>query len=402
LARLVPPGHYRLGGEQYHVLWLGRNNDKRVVRLKGETLPEAKVQRILARIALAEGLNRAGDDEAEPRSGMVDAIRARLLDVAGVRALEPPEPLVKGLLSKDSLASLYGPSGIGKSFLGLDLALSVATGTPLFGIPVEAGPVLYVVAEGASGMGRRVDAWCGLHGVYDPEQHHPLWWVRGAINVGQDAWAAALGEVAAEVGAVLVVIDTLARCTVGIEENSAKEMGLVVANLDCIRRATGACVLVIHHTGVADQSRARGSSALRGALDTELELTRNGNGLKLRNPKQKDGPELAPIHLALQPVPSAWGVEGNEDDASCVLVPAEVAAPADTGAVSPETRQKVLAALREIYSGEGIGNNTWIEAAGLSRATWFRAKKDLVDDGSVTNIGSEKRPLWVPIERETP
>src|SRR5438034_1345408 len=73
---------------------------------------------------------------------------------------------------------------------------------------------------------------------------------------------------------LLVGVDTLARCFVGGEENSAKDMGLFVAGLDRLRAATGAAVLVVHHTG-RESGRERGSTALSGAVDTLMVIERH-------------------------------------------------------------------------------------------------------------------------------
>ncbi|WP_309671063.1 AAA family ATPase [Gemmatimonas sp.] len=62
-----------------------------------------------------------------------------------------------------SLITLWAPSGIGKTFVMLDLALHVAAGKPWHGLAVQQAPVLYVVGEGFAGMRSRVAAWCAEH-----------------------------------------------------------------------------------------------------------------------------------------------------------------------------------------------------------------------------------------------
>src|SRR5690606_28789435 len=159
--------------------------------------------------------------------------------------------------------TVYGPSGCGKTFLALDWALHVATGSYWHGNRVEAGPVLYIAAEGVAGIGRRVKAWLSHNRIYDLSRHHPIHWLPEAVNVAEPASVWGLIEVAEELQPALIVIDTLARAIVGADENSAKDMGEVVARLDQLRRATRACVLLVHHTGKDTSAGARGSSALR-------------------------------------------------------------------------------------------------------------------------------------------
>jgi RecA-family ATPase len=68
---------------------------------------------------------------------------------------------------------------------------------------------------------------------------------------------------------VLAVVDTLARCFVGGEENSARDMGRFVAAADRLRTATGAAALLLHHVS-RHGGAIRGSTALPGALDTGI------------------------------------------------------------------------------------------------------------------------------------
>src|SRR5262249_48369835 len=114
---------------------------------------------------------------------------------------------------------------------------------------------------------------------------------------------------------VLIVFDTLARCFVGGEENTARDMGRLIANVDRIRVETGATVLLVHHTGLKKQ-RARGHTALDGAADTIFLVApakQRQRVLTLRCVKQKDGGEFFPSSLALKCIPLATGGE------SCAL-----------------------------------------------------------------------------------
>jgi hypothetical protein len=70
----------------------------------------------------------------------------------------------------------------------------------------------------------------------------------------------------------MVVIDTLARAMPGADENSAQEVGLVIAGCDALRDTLGCSTMPIHHSGKDETRGARGTSALRGAWDTALEI----------------------------------------------------------------------------------------------------------------------------------
>lgn len=320
---------------------------------------------------------------AEVADTLLGRIRKAALDSEQLSSLKPPDQLVHGLLAMDSLAMLYGESGIGKSFVAADIALHVAFGAHWHGRPVKAGKVLYVVAEGAASFGLRITAWKKHHQL--TKETHPITWVKMAVNIHDRTWAGALTEYATEVKPVLIVLDTLARSIVGAEENSAKDMGLVVSHLDWIRRATGACVMVVHHSGKNSESGARGSTALKGAMDTELQLKGDSAYMQLLNPKQKDGPQAMPTALRLAEVAGTKSV---------VVVDGSTGG----GELSEKVAQ-TLAALMDADVPEGLSNATWLEVAmgaGVGKSTFYRHKSELLKRELVVDVSETKAPKYRP------
>lgn len=242
----------------------------------------------------------------------------RLLTTAELVALPPPEWIVDGVLPARSLVLLYGPSTAGKSFVAIDLAAHLAAGRPWHGHPVRTSRVLYVAAEGVAGVGRRVDAWCSRHGV-EPGAL-AVDWIPHPVNLGDDQAAAELARHTEQLAAQVVVVDTLARCCVGVDENSGRDMGLVVANCERLQ-AAGASVLLVHHAGKDLLKGARGHSSLKAAIDAEFEVSVASKGLAgIKNTKQKDAPTAAPMALRITPHASSavleWEPIGPADDTS--------------------------------------------------------------------------------------
>ena len=230
----------------------------------------------------------------------LDAVEALLAEMKKPAELvdRPPQPyLVKSLLNLNSVSWLIGAPGSRKSFVALDMAGHVARGLPWQGLKVRQGRVVLIVAEGAGGIGGRMKAWELEHGPMGEEVFVLL---RPIQTSNAAAWAV-LVEACRRIGPALVVVDTQARVTVGMEENSAKDMGVFVDAVSAIQRVTGACVMPIHHTG-RNGGDARGSSALDGAQDTELKVVANTEPLRgeLRVEKQKDLAEREPIKLAFK------------------------------------------------------------------------------------------------------
>jgi len=218
--------------------------------------------------------------------------------------------LVAGILPAGSVAMLFGESGAGKSFLALDLALSVATGQSWHSQRVKAGPVWYLAGEGFNGLRLRVRAWRKVHGG-DLGRFRVT---TGAIPFDSEG-AAQLSQEIAEAQAAqdlprLVVVDTLARHLVG-DENSQKDAAQFVRLCGEIAAATGAAILVVHHSGHIAKERARGSSALRAAVDVEMALAGHPGGFDLRFTKVKDGKTPPVMAFTLKEVEVGEGEYGE-------------------------------------------------------------------------------------------
>ncbi|WP_339130112.1 helicase RepA family protein, partial [Escherichia coli] len=205
--------------------------------------------------------------------------------------------VVKGIIPASSLCSIYGASGSYKSFLAGSWACHVSTGRQWGGRRVAHGAVLYVVGEGGIGVPRRVKAWEVVHG----EQVKNLYLVNRpvfpAVPLDVDELVIAARQVERETGKPvrMIILDTLARCFGGNDENDSRDMGAFIRGCDELKRRTGATVLVVHHSGKDETKGARGSSAFRASLDAEYRIRREDAGseaLVISCTKMKDAEEL--------------------------------------------------------------------------------------------------------------
>lgn len=277
-----------------------------------------------------------------------------------------PVPLIKGLLPVDSLAWLQGRPGHGKSFIALDMAGCVATGESWQGFKVEKpGPVLYLAAEGAWGLRARVRAWEASMGRTMTGVHF-LPTVINSISTGEWNELRALVE---ELRPALIVLDTQARITVSLEENSAKDMGLFIGRLDQLRKDTGACVLVVHHQGRAGD-HMRGSTALEGAATTILAASKDDDLVTVKCVKQKEGREFGDITLRM--------VATND---SVVLAITDARRPSTT------SRPKWLAEWWRLHGDEAVSVGVLVKSGVVSETTFHRSKRDLLSAGLVVREG---------------
>ena len=107
-------------------------------------------------------------------------------------------------------------------------------------------------------------------------------------------------------GYSFVVLDTLARCMVGADENSAKDCGIVVDRMTRLLACTPGgrgVVLGVHHAG-KDGKTLRGSSAFESGVDTVYFSERDDQDvILLSREKRKDGPENDTHQLKIEPMP---------------------------------------------------------------------------------------------------
>lgn len=251
--------------------------------------------------------------------------------------------LVKGLLGSPSLAVLAGSPGVGKSFLVLDLALSIVHGLSWHGLRTRDGAVLYVAAEGGAGLAKRLKAWHVHHGR--PIDRPGLLVVDRAVQLADErtvdlAKLLHLYAAAADRVPRLIVIDTLARCAIGLDENSAQDMGQLIDAAESLKRASGCCVLLVHHTGKDASRGLRGSSALTGAIDSSLIVTAEQGTLRMHTAKQKDDRERT-FTFRLQQVPLGHDADGDPIS-SCVAVDVDQPLPSPSAQPVLTDRQKAV------------------------------------------------------------
>lgn len=339
-----------------------------------------------------------GDGAAEEAAGdPVELLLAEMLDAGDLDGIPAPEPIIIDTLFVDTVARLWGESGSFKSFIALAMAGCVGTGIPFHGRRTRQGLVVYIVAEGVRGVRKRVRAW---------EQHHGqkmtgVRFLPRPVQSRSPEWDVLIAA-CARLRPVLIVVDTQARVTVGVDENSANEMGVFVDKVEKLRAATEACVLLVHHTGV-DVGRARGSTTVKGAMQSELSVSRKGKGasnvrVTLSTGKQKDDDELGDMEFRLRIIE----LDGEADElgrpiTSVVLEPVDPSSAAEVGEGSAAHIALLLD--RKGY-GRGIGRELTRKACdelGIKAGTdklreIVKLRKNLSSGLSYSSVGDSDLP----------
>jgi hypothetical protein len=291
--------------------------------------------------------------------------------------------VVKGLMQRRSYAEIFGSPGAGKTFVALDMAYHVAAGTPWMDRKVHPGPVLYLAYEGTGGLIKRAHALRQKYGTADV----PLYISSATFNLREATGRNELGALMAELPAkpVLIVIDTFARALMGGDENSAQDVGAFNGGVAALIENTGACVCIIHHSGKDKSKGARGSSALLGAIDTEIEVDAG----QVCARKQRDMEVSAPIGFKLAPVVVGIDDDGDEET-SCVVEPAAVPAGPMSKRITGNAKRGFDALCALSPGNEPVSQGAWRDACRdfLSGKAvdqrFYDIKRSLLDSGHIT------------------
>ncbi len=286
-----------------------------------------------------------------PPSTVVAADKYLPLSRKDLEALPHPAWLIPNLIQERTMVTLFGRSGCGKSFLALDIAIRAA----------QTSPVVYVAGEGLYGYLNRLNAWRKFNNRDEGNLH----FVRNPIPMLDPVEITAFITAVMPLAPRLIVIDTLSRCIVGGDENSSKDMGLFVEACAEIQRATGATVLIIHHTG-KNGIGERGSSVLRCACETMMELSKEESYVTLACNKMKDAPEFNTTTFHLRVV----DLDGGES--SCVLVPSERAVQTRRDPLTKNQRQLLEALSLEVFIESGAKTTALIQTAEVSGGSIYR------------------------------
>lgn len=332
-------------------------------------------------VAAEHVLGDVGEPEEPDRFLMMESDR---------RSKRPPRWLYEGVLPDTGVAQLYGASGSGKTFVAIDLALSVSNGLD-WGSRSWTGPreqswVLYVLGEGSWDFQRRLDAWvdsnpgCTAGRVLTVEERDlnladPVDWRRLGQELVSDE---RLVGVADKIG--LVVLDTQSML-LHVDENDNRKASEAMSVLKRVSKRLRCPVLLVHHKGVAGDGRARGASAWHAAVDLQVELTKTMEGMgsiKFKKVKAAPCPEdEMPFTLEQPDAP-----ESAQPSVRVVWKTAEAI----------ELRKVVLDAKR--HEPEVLQALAYLHEAPSHEATWPTMARDLW--GRATPA-SYSRPRWIGV-----
>jgi hypothetical protein len=171
--------------------------------------------------------------------------------------------------------------------------------------------VIYLCAEGHSGIPRRIQGWLNKND-YAADEVNLFRISDKAIDICKGN----IENVTHEINEIskslctpvsLIIIDTLTQhMPEGFDENKTVDMSVFLRSIMRLRETQEGCsILIIHHTGHNEPDRGRGSSSLKAALDCELKCDKK----KLSFTKMKDAEKPKPISFELLEI-----IIGHDED----------------------------------------------------------------------------------------
>ena len=317
--------------------------------------------------------------------------------------------LVEDLLPQIGLATIYGPSTVGKSFVALDWVATIGTGRSLFGRDTESVGIIYLAFEGFHGIKKRI------HGIKQEKGLRAValelvdapWTLTEEVDwAGMRAHITASNERLEETGFPLgvIVVDTLTAAYAGTDANSQAEVTKAMKHLKRLAMDLKCLVLVIGHTGKDTARGMVGSFAYKSESDTFIELQVEkdelDNTVRRRSvfvEKVKDGAseftladyDLREVRIGTKP--------NGKPITTCVVewnpTVKKRAVPTYTGPL-----QAILEALQD------GGLTTWevAEKLGVDRSNAGKKLRKMEQDGAIFAREDGARKIWVAIAHTLP
>lgn len=240
-----------------------------------------------------------------------------------VKKPAPIKWLIKGWVQANACMMMFGPSGSGKTFVAIDMALRIASDMDDWqDNRVRHGGVIYLAGEGHYGLKARIAGWLSYFGV--ASKTLSLWVSRDGCDLNTAEGYRRTVDNISKTGmpVSLIVIDTLHRFLQG-DENSAQDAKTMLDACSRLMREFDCSVLLVHHTGVAQeaQKRARGSSAWKGAQDIEISVCNKGGGaITVEQTKSKDTELAQPIQLQQKEIDVPGWIDEDGDQVTTVVL----------------------------------------------------------------------------------
>lgn len=244
-----------------------------------------------------------------PVPGVCDA-RAEPLPVVRASELKTPECrqswLIEHLWSHQAVGIIGGSPKSGKTWLALEIAVSVASGSPClktFAVSASGPVLLYAAEDSVSALRDRVQTLAQVHAVdFQKLDLHII--TVDALRLDRPDHQDRLEATLQLYRPALLILDPLVRVH-AIDENIAGQVAALLGFLRSLQRKTGAAIALVHHVRKNTSAAAGAGNSLRGSgdlyawVDSFLYL-RSHQGQRLLSAEHRSAPAFGPVVLELE------------------------------------------------------------------------------------------------------
>jgi hypothetical protein len=343
---------------------------REIMKLAGELATAAKNgdrdRAALVASQAKEMLEAPADDVAD--------LRPYLIHASDLENLPPVTWLIPGEIPERGLTMYFGPSGVGKSFVALDVALRLS----------QTIPVVYIAAEGEYGFAARVAAWC----KHNKKQARALkiYFFMNVVSLIDDKERTRFITLISRIAPRMIVVDTVAHCMLPGNENDTREMGMFVKGTKAMQKKFDCAALLVHHTNKGGKVE-RGNQSLRNACDVIARITDDDDIICFECSKSKDSSPFETRYLRLLPI------ELETYPTTPIVIAAEKAPQTKEDPLTRKQR-KVLETLQmSAYEG-GLTRSDLCELTEISNGSMGRILSALKKFGYITQ--DSKRDRYMP------
>lgn len=277
-----------------------------------------------------------------------------------LKNLPPVEWLIEGEIPQRGITIIYGASGEYKTYLALDFTCQLS----------QQHSVVYLAAEGQSGLDSRITAW---------ETHHSKQANARFVLQGFDILDNELREefihLILPVKPQVVFVDTLGRTMWG-DLNNSRDVQAYLRACEEIQSYLDTAIVLIHHKNKSGGEH--GSGYLRNNVDIMLEVTKLDDVIKVDCTKTKYTQQSQPRYM--KPVPIGSDV---------VLIPAEDVIISEDDPLSSQ-QLKVLHVLAMQVFSNGASIQEIIEVDRMPQSSCYHAVTNLMGRGFAEKKGDGK------------